>query len=58
MDEAFDPKDLPEWREAAALGVDLHLLEENLRRTPEERAKITAKASEFILKTRELQGKR
>lgn len=55
--EAFDPKELPEWKEAAALGVDLHLLEQNLKRTPQERAEIVARASEFILETRAMQVK-
>jgi hypothetical protein len=55
MSEAFDPKELPEWKEAAALGVDLDLLQESLRRTPQERAEVMAGAARFILETRALQ---
>lgn len=48
MDEAFDPKELPEWREAAALGVDLQLLEASLRLTPWERVEANRNAVALI----------
>lgn len=53
MDEPFDPKQLPEWREAAALGVDLHLLEASLRMTPWERVEANRSAAEFAMILRE-----
>lgn len=53
MSEPFDPKELPEWKEAAALGVDLHLLEANLRMTPWERVLANSRAAEFAMMLRD-----
>jgi len=59
MEEAEDRRaDGPDWKAAEAYGIDMSLLESNLRRTPEQRIRAHERVRAMVRALREGMRKR